>query len=684
MTGAIDTERDVTTLEERVQKLAGEKSALELVITLMNRMSESPGLTTTIENMLHAVADVIGGVNLILYYVRDGEIYSNDINGVCQVHPSISDPLVSRVFASQAPEEIQLPFENTRMTTEEFAHAYTWAVPLIVEAELVGVFKIECLHLSMGELPREINTFFNYAALALKNGILGHSRLQRAYDALSEEMRVRKRAEADLHVLNRELEERVLARTAQVQLANEQLHASEERFAAAFQHSPIAISIARADDLRLVDVNDAFLDFSGYTREEILGKVPSSLGLIQTGEALSAIVQQLRAGGEPPPFESAYRTRNGETGVNLHAIKAITIRGIVHLLAMSLDITDRKRSSEKANQLAAIVQSSEDAIIGKDLQGMITSWNPGAERIYGYREAEALGRPIAMLMPPDREDEGEEIIRRIRAGDHIEHYEAVRRTRSGGMLLMSLTMSPVRDADGKIIAVSTIARDITEKKRAEDAIRRSLREKDILLKEIHHRVKNNLQIISSLLNLQSSRYQDNGILKAFDESQRRVRTMAMVHEQLYRSENFASVDFGENLRRITMELASAYGRTGIRLDLNIEPVTLSIDSAIPCGLIANELLSNALKHAFPDGRDGTITITLRMIGAEMAQLAISDDGVGFPEGKRPSGTPTTLGMTLVTSLAEQIDGSLTCSPSPGCTFTLDIPLPSADPHPPAP
>jgi PAS domain S-box-containing protein len=684
MNGAIETDRDTATLEERVHKLAGEKSALELVITLMNRMSESPGLTTTIDNMLHAVADVIGGVNLILFYTRDGEIYSNDINGVCQVHPAITDPLVSRVFATHLPEEIQLPFEDTRMTTEEFAHAYTWAVPLVVEAELVGVFKIECLHLSMGELPREITTFFNYAALVLKNGILGHSRLQRAYDALSGEMNVRKHAEEELLVLNRELEQRVLARTAQLQLANEQLHASEERFVAAFQYSPIAIAIARADDLRLVDVNEAFLESSGYTREEVIGKVPSSLGLIHSDEGLAAIVRQLRAGGEPPPFESAYRTKNGATGVNLHAIKAITIGGTVHLLSMSLDITDRKRSSEKANQLAAIVQSSEDAIVGKDLNGVIISWNPGAEHIYGYREEEVLGKPVAILMPPDREDEGEEIIHSILAGHRIEHYESVRRTRTGELLLMSLTVSPVRDADGKIVAVSTIARDITGKKRAEDAIRRSLREKEILLKEIHHRVKNNLQIISSLLNLQSSRYHDKEILGAFDESQRRVRTMAMVHEQLYRSENFASVDFGENLHRITQELGSAYARPGIQFDIAIEPITLSIDNAIPCGLIANELLSNALKHAFPGGRKGTITIRLRMTSPTMAQLVIGDDGVGLPDGKPAPGTPTTLGMTLITSLAEQIDGSLVCSPPPGCTFTLDIPLPPADPPSPSP
>ena len=153
----------------------------------------------------------------------------------------------------------------------------------------------------------------------------------------------------------------------------------------------------------------------------------------------------------------------------------------------------------------------------------------------------------------------------------------------------------------------------------------------------------------------------------------------MVHEQLYRSENFASINFGENLKRITRELTSAYCRPGIQLSLDIEPVTLAIDNAIPCGLVANELLSNALKLAFPDGRQGTVTVSLRMVDPSHARLIVSDDGVGLPEGKRACSNPTTLGMTLVTSLAEQIEGSLSCATGPGCTFTLDIPLTAADP-----
>ncbi len=679
MNGKAATDHETAALEERIRRLAGEKSSLELVISLMNRMSAAPGLDTTIENMLRAVADVIGGVDLILYYVSDGEIHSTDINNTARVHTAIADPLVQRVFTSRHLEEIELPFEDTRMTTEEFAHAYTWAVPLLVGEELIGVFKIECLHISLGEMPRELSTFFSYAAMVLKNRILGHSRLQRAYTALSEEVAVRTKAEEELRDLNKDLEGRVLARTAQLQAANEQLRASEERFSAAFHHSPIASSITRADDLRLVDVNDVFLASSGYTRDELIGKVPSELGLFERGKELTAALESLRAHGESPPFESRYRTKSGTTGVNLHAIRVIAIGGVPHLLAMTLDITDRKRSSEKANQLAAIVQSSEDAIIGKDLAGIITSWNPGAERIYGYTEREAIGQPIAMLLPPGHEEEGQEIIRRVLAGEHIEHYEAMRCTRSGDHLLMSLSVSPIRNADGQVIAASTIARNITEKRRSEDALRRSLREKEIMLKEIHHRVKNNLQIISSLLSLQSGRYRDQEILRAFDESQRRVRTMAMVHEQLYRSENFASINFGENLTRITRELISAYGRPGIRLSMEIEPVTLAIDNAIPCGLIANELLSNALKHAFPGGRAGTLTVGLHMIDPAHARLVVSDDGVGLPEGKRGCSNPTTLGMTLVTSLAEQIDGSLTCATGSGCTFTLDIPLTAADP-----
>jgi PAS domain S-box-containing protein len=548
MDSVITTEKDVEALEARVRKLAGEKSSLELVISLMNRMSEAPGLENTIENMLRAVGDVIGGVNLTLYYCIDGEVHFADINRSRGRLETIVDPLVRTVFETHQAVEQEHPFRDTQMTTPEFAHAYTWAVPLLVGTDLIGVFEIESLHIGMGDMSRELPTFFTYAALVLKNEILDHSQLQEAHDALAQEVTIRKRAEEELRELNRDLEERVSARTRQ-------LHSADQ----------------------------------------------------------------------------------------------------------------------KANRLAAIVQSSEDAIIGKDLNGIITSWNPGAERIYGYSESEAIGRSISILLPPGHEGEGDQIIERILAGEHIDHYEAVRCTQHGDRLLMSLTISPIRNAEGTIIAASTIARDITEKKRAEDAIRRSLREKEIMLKEIHHRVKNNLQIISSLLNLQSTRYNEPGICKAFDESQRRVRTMALVHEQLYRSENFASIDFGEHLTRIARELMSAYGRSGIELLMDVAPVSLSIDSAIPCGLIANELVSNALKHAFPAERCGVITIRLQITGADHACMVVADDGIGLP-ARTGISSYSTLGMSLVSSLADQIDGRLTIDASHGSTFTLDIPL----------
>ncbi len=291
-------------LEERLKKLAADKSYFQLIIQLMNRMSAVPGLENTIENLLRAVGDVIGGVNLILYYRVDEDLHYADVCGIQKRLDSLDDTLVERAFATREPVEHEHPFSDTRMLTPEFSKAYTWAVPLLVGPEVIGVLKMESLHLAMRELSQQLPTFFNYAALVLKN-------------------------EIESYVKQRE-----------------------------------------------------------------------------------------------------------------------------------------------AAKFVAIVQSSDDAIIGKTLEGVITSWNKGAERIYGYPESEGIGRSIALLAPPGHEDEAPRILARLKEGQHVEHYETVRRRKDGQDIHVSLTISPITSANGSIVGASTIARDITERIRTEDELRR--------------------------------------------------------------------------------------------------------------------------------------------------------------------------------------------------------------------
>jgi len=217
-----------------------------------------------------------------------------------------------------------------------------------------------------------------------------------------------------------------------------------------------------------------------------------------------------------------------------------------------------------------------------------------------------------------------------------------------------------------------VATDITERKRAEEQINTSLREKEVLLKEIHHRVKNNLQVISSLLSLQAKQITDKDAQVAFEESRRRIRTMAIVHEELYRSRNIADINLAEQLARLTDELMRSLGREGVHAVVDAEPVFLQIDKAIPCGLIVNELVTNAYKHAFPGQRSGTVTVRLRRKDETMLELSVHDDGVGFPPDKDFRNVPS-MGMVLVNALTQQLSGTLTLDEKGGTSFIIQFP-----------
>jgi PAS domain S-box-containing protein len=206
---------------------------------------------------------------------------------------------------------------------------------------------------------------------------------------------------------------------------------------------------------------------SGYTREEAVGRTPEELGLwVEPGQR-AARFARLRAGEELENVEARFRLKSGEERIGVIGSALVEINGRACVLSSVIDITERKRAEEAAARLAAIVESSDDAIISKDLRGVITSWNRGAERLFGYAAEEAVGRPVTMLIPPGRLDEEEMILSRVRAGEHVAPYETVRRRKDGAEVAVSLTVSPIRNAAGEIVGASKIARDITARKRAE-------------------------------------------------------------------------------------------------------------------------------------------------------------------------------------------------------------------------
>jgi two-component sensor histidine kinase len=216
--------------------------------------------------------------------------------------------------------------------------------------------------------------------------------------------------------------------------------------------------------------------------------------------------------------------------------------------------------------------------------------------------------------------------------------------------------------------------EIVERKEAEEKIAASLKEKEVLLKEIHHRVKNNLQMIDSLLNLQSTKINHKRSINLLKESQNRVRSMALIHEKLYQSDSLSEILFDEYILDLTHFLFQSYGADSDKLELkaDLESISIDIDTAVPLGLIINELISNSLKHAFPKNNRGEINFALHMVNADKINLTVSDNGVGIPKGLLLENRKS-LGLELIRLLVDQLDGDIDINGSRGTTISILIP-----------
>ena len=228
---------------------------------------------------------------------------------------------------------------------------------------------------------------------------------------------------------------------------------------------------------------------------------------------------------------------------------------------------------------------------------------------------------------------------------------------NGKCKILDLTITPIK-LDHKNI-IFGVGNDITERKKAEEGILRSLKEKELLLREIHHRVKNNLQIISTLLTLQSSQSQKNNINDLYRESQNRIQSIALIHENLYHSDDLAHINFKAYVKGLITDLFDSYGVNPkkIKMDLNIEDITLGIETAIPCGLIVNELVSNSLKHGFLYVETGVVSVDIKKISKNEFRLKVIDTGSPFPDHINVLSNDS-LGLELIKNLVEQLDADL--------------------------
>ena len=336
-----------------------------------------------------------------------------------------------------------------------------------------------------------------------------------------------------------------------------------------------------------------------------------------------------------------------------------------------------ERSEERSSLLLDAIK--DYAIFMLDDEGRVRTWTAGAERLKGYRADEILGHDYATFF------EAADIARghpranlAVARRDGRCEEEGWRLRKDGSRFAAHTVLTTLYDADGKPEGFAKITRDVTQERlhaaellAKQTELQKSLREREVLLQEVHHRVKNNLQVISSIINMQARKIERGAAREALVQCQTRVLAIALIHEKLYQSKDYSQVDFADYMRGIAAQVFRAGGRglDNVSLELGVADVPLGIDRAIPCGLIVNELVSNALKHAFPDGRTGTIRVRLRRVGERRIELRVEDDGVGLPANFAIEQAQS-MGLQLVMTLSEQLEGTLLVESGSRATFSL--------------
>ena len=468
-----------------------------------------------------------------------------------------------------------------------------------------------------------------------------------------------------LRVVLTDVTERKLMETA--------MRESEDRYRALVEWSPDAVLVHQGG--KIIYANPvAGRMFGAPTTTTLVGRPILELIDPDFQHTMLARLQQITAHGSGSPQMEVRVLKLDRTPFDVEAQSTSTVYdGRPVFITAMRDISERKRSEAalraSEESYRALFDSSLDAILLTTPDGLILAANGAACRLFAQTEAELKQSGRGAVVDPSDPRLATALAERARNGHFSGELGFVRK--GGGRFSGEVSSAIFTDADGQA-RTSMIVRDVSLRTRARDALQGALRQKEALLKEVHHRVKNNLQLVHSLLRLETGRHAQPEVKQVLRAMQARIVSMALLHETLYRSGSFAAVDLGHYLQELaTQAFQAMVAESGaVALQLDLASAQVATDQAVACGLLVNELVSNCLKHAFPGGRAGTLRVSLQPVADGAAlRLSVSDDGVGLPADFEARHGQS-LGLQLAADLAQQLGGSLSFSAEHGCSVEL--------------
>jgi PAS domain S-box-containing protein len=566
---------------------------------------------------------------------------------------------------------------SQKLLYTRYAALASWVLALLLAALLLGELVTRRLVASLAQLaaistdlPRKISDGFK---LSWSGATVVETK--RLFENLSETSVALEAKFNEVHEVNAALEEKVAERTRALQ-------ESEERYRQFFENNHTVMVLVDAESRGIVDSNPAASAFYGWTREQMRSKKITEINTLDPTE----LAVELSRANAQAPYRHDYQHRLADGSIRDVEVFTgpIRIDGKPHLFSIIHDATERRLAER---QLAEVSRFNEQVlatlpvgVVSYDAAGRCVSCNRTGARLVGATPREVLAqnfRAIASWKKTGMLDAAE----RTLASGEDSRLQARVVTSFGRTIWMDCIFSRFSPSEEQQPHLLLVYADITDRQGAEERILRSLREKDVLLREIHHRVKNNMQVIYSLLNLQAQGIEDVAVRAMFEESRDRVNTMALIHEKLYRSGDLAHVDFKEYLQNLVEGVAGTYRRAEVAVAVEMADLVLDVNAGIPCGLIVNELVSNSFKHAFPAGRGGAIRVGMTRDADGGCVLTVADDGVGLPAGVDVRATPT-LGLQLVNVLAGQLNGTVEVVQGRGTRFVVSFPgpPPAEEPH----